>query len=183
MPPPGGDLFSYLDGTDFAVFSQFAARQNATIRQHSVSTCAGYGGYFASGVITAMVRAQQRLPAAAPPFGSLQLDCCHVLKCQDPCGCPRQVWTGLRSRDGSSTCGVNCVWQVRTPRARLIDPKGGAALTQQHMPAARLPWPLTTPAPATSQDVRTGNLVTDVASIKPCAMSGDGNAVEFNMRR
>jgi hypothetical protein len=62
-----------MDGTDFAVFSQFAGRQNATIRQHSVSTCAGYGSYFASGVITAMVRAQQRLPAAAPRLAACNL--------------------------------------------------------------------------------------------------------------
>jgi hypothetical protein len=121
-------------------------------------------------------------PGAAHLFGSLQLDCCRVLKCQDPWGCPRQVWTALRSRSGSSTCGVNCVWQVRTPRARLIStPRGAQPLLSSTCPP-RLPWPLATPAPATSQDLRTGNLVTDVASIKPCAMSGDGNAVQFNMR-
>jgi hypothetical protein len=32
------------------------------------------------------------------------------------------------------------------------------------------------------QDLRTGNLVTDIASIKPCNMEGGGDAVEFDMR-
>jgi hypothetical protein len=70
-----------MDGTDLAVFSQFVGRQNVTIRQHSVSTCAGHGGLFASGVITAMVRAHLRLPAAAPPRQALRtcLAACNLI--------------------------------------------------------------------------------------------------------
>ena len=69
----GGDLFSYLDGADLAVFSQFVGRQNASIRQHGVSTCGGLPTYWNSGIITAMVRGLAPACAAsidAPAFVS-----------------------------------------------------------------------------------------------------------------
>jgi hypothetical protein len=38
-------------------------------------------------------------------------------------------------------------------------------------------------SPCTLQDLRTGNIVTNVASIVPCGMVGDGSAVMHMMRK
>lgn len=68
----GGDLFSYIDGTDLQTFYNFTMRQNDTVRYHSLQ-CIG------------------------------QTDLWPSLRAN--------VWTGLRSADGSSTCGKTCVWR------------------------------------------------------------------------
>jgi hypothetical protein len=62
----GGDLYSYMDGTDLAVFYQFVSRQSASTRYHAVATCAGYGAYWdPPWSITGMVRGAVARPAAS----------------------------------------------------------------------------------------------------------------------
>ena len=96
----GGDLFSYIDGTDLATFYNFVSQQSAATRLQSLQ-CSGMGYLW-------------------PGLSAL-------------------LWTGLRSASGSSSCGTSCTWQ----------------------------------------DMGTGENVTNVASIVPCYMVGDGNAIEF----
>jgi hypothetical protein len=96
------------------------------------------------------------------------------------------VWTGLRSRSGSSSCGTSCVWQVRRLRPAMgpgrrspcPDPAVAASCSpgKDQGPGTSATHPPTHPPP---QDLRTGNLVTNVTSIRPCMMIGDGNAVVY----
>jgi hypothetical protein len=150
----GSELFSYMDGVDLATFDTMVNRQNSSVRLASVA-CSGLSGYY-------------------PDLNAI-------------------LWTGLRSRSGSSTCGASCVWQVRVWRGRgagtchicTMLQVAGAGSQQLHVlqcTASSLLRPGSSqvrPRALPLQDIRTGNLVTDVASIKPCAMNSDGDAIEF----